>query len=247
MPFVLKPVLAMMKDFYELPRDTKRFEKYLSLMQGQVGADISLPIHGYNPMGKNHILERISELEKLEAEQVCQDELDRLNSNGGPSLKEKICVVINLADDLQGLWTDRFATDFEAKFKCNAILERNFCTPFLWSSESYTERLIRQRTEEAALRAIYGKKNGRLRTLQEFVKQEVFVARHSIYIETPDSVKFEAQVQRIYDTFKEKDEYTIIFNFFYGDEASRSLGYPTYGIIDLTGFEFVRSKMYTFS
>ncbi len=43
-----------------------------------------------------------------------------------------------------------------------------------------------------------------------------------------------------YEENKEADDYNLIFNFFYGDDASQSLSYPRFGIKDMTGFDLAK-------
>jgi hypothetical protein len=44
MHFELVPILDIMLDFYEKPRDLDRFQAYLSLLQGEIKGDLARPI-----------------------------------------------------------------------------------------------------------------------------------------------------------------------------------------------------------
>ena len=57
MEFQLKPILSEMKEFYQKPLSNKRFEEYLSMLQGETKGDLVLPIAGFNPMAKEDIIE----------------------------------------------------------------------------------------------------------------------------------------------------------------------------------------------
>jgi hypothetical protein len=124
-----------------------------------------------------------------------------------------------------GGWTNRFTTDFDSKFKINALVKRQFCTPIFWTSEPYNELLIRQRTYEYALRTIYWLNKPKPNILREFVEQEQFVIQNSpISNQIPQS---ESQ-KNFYLKHSESDNYHLIFNFFYGDDASNQLGFPVF-------------------
>jgi len=223
--FVLKPILDTMIAFYELPRTPERFNRYLELLRGNTKDDLVLPVGGFNPMAKEHIMEKLQELKTLQIEKIMTEITIQLNSHYHP--KAAIEVVFNLADDLHGGWTNRFSTDYSSKFKLNALVQRNFCTPFFWTSEIPSERLIRERTREYLLRTLFWKTHSKPQTLNDFFNQEQFVMLHaSKKLNHPDM----DQVDSFLKTYGESDEETVIFNFFYGDEASESLGYPCYGI-----------------
>jgi hypothetical protein len=52
---------------------------------------------------------------------------------------------------------------------------------------------------------------------------------------TPDQLH---KISQFYTAHQKEDDYSIIFNFFYGDQAAQSLGYPTYGVDGINGFEY---------
>ncbi len=110
--------------------------------------------------------------------------------------------------------------------------------PIFWSSESFTKELIRKRTLEYVFRTISWLTNPKPKTLKEHFEQEMFVAR-----ETKDeNILSKSDFQELEEFYKKNentDNYHIIFNFWYGDKASASLGFPTYGIVEsVTGFDY---------
>ena len=238
MYFQLRPILSEIKALYQTPITPNRFKEYIGKLQGNSKGDLQLPISGFNPMAKDHILQKISELEKLAAEQIASDVIKEVNQQYGLDEKNKIDVVINLADDLKGAWTNHHTTDYESKFKFNALVNRNFCTPYFWTSESYDEQLIKKRTLEYLRRTIYWLNNPKPKTLADHVNQEIFVFENNIYKSDKNSdldfIKF------FYSSNKNSAEHDVIFNFFYGDLASKSLGYKTHGIKEITGFDYVK-------
>ena len=241
MKFEVLPILSIMEELYQQPISTERFKAYLAKLQGKTKKDLVLPIAGFNPMAKEHVLQKVRELQQLEAEQLMQEVVDQLNATAttehqGTTIK----IALNVADDLKGGWTNRYTTDFDSKFKINSLVDRDFCTPYFWSSEHYTSALIKRRTLAYAYRTLYWKQHSKLITLQDHLDQEIFV--HS-NLPTTNRLKDASPFQNIkafYDSNKQSETYTLLFNFFYGDAASKSLNYPVYGIKKANGFEFAQ-------
>jgi len=240
MPFQLRPILSEIKSLYLQPRSTNRFKEYLSKLQGDSKGDLVLPIMGFNPMAKGHLLQKIEELESLEAERIMKEAIEEVNANSKDRNAITIEVVLNIADDLKGAWTNFYTTDFDSKFKIAALIKRNFCTPYFWTSESYSKELIRLRTKEYLNRTIFGLNNSKPTRLEEYVKQEIFVSKNTVATNTIIEDPQFNQIDTYYLANKESEEYDLIFNFFYGDSASESLGYKKYGIKGKTGFEYAQ-------
>jgi hypothetical protein len=241
MTFELLPTIDIMIDLYEKPRTFERFQAYLKTLQGDTKGDLVVPIGGFNPMAKEHLLDRLKDLKSLGAEQIITEILNDLKDNDFSKKSNRIFkVVINVSDDLRGGWTNRFTSDYDSKFKINGLFSRNFCTPIFWSSENFTEDLIRERTLEYIFRTVYWPTNPKPKTLKEHLEQEIFVAT-----ETKGSSIFQEStfdgLDKFYKNNENTDNYHIIFNFFYGDKAAASLEFPTYGIVEnVTGFDYAK-------
>ena len=239
MNFELLPILDLMLDFYEKPRDFDRFQAYLSLLQGDTKGDLTLPIGGFNPMAKPHVLDKLRELKALEVEKIMTETLAAAfpKQKNAPVFK----VALTLADDAQGGWTNRFTTDFDSKFKINALVNRQFCTPVFWTSDDYSTTVIQETTMEYAFRTVYWhNKKTRPQTLKGHLEQEQFVAKNVAH-KSPKPDCDVPSLRRFYETYADSDDYALIFNFFYGDAASESLGFKTFGTKNaMTGFNFSR-------
>lgn len=225
MTFELLPVLDIMLNLYQKPRSNDRFQEYLKILRGNTKDDLIMPIGGFNPMAKEHILDKLYELKALNAEAIIQDVAALLNEKKLIYTEKKYKIALNLSDDLMGGWTNRFTTDFDSKFKINALVKRQFCTPIFWTSESFNELLIRQRTFEFALRTIYWLEKPKPITLREFVEQEQFVIQNSPISE---QMPLSDALKNFYLKHSESDNYHLIFNYFYGDDASNQLGFPLF-------------------
>ncbi len=229
-----------MKAFYSKPISTERFNEYISRLQGGTQGDLALPISGFNPMAKNHILEKIKELEELEAEALMEETITTFNSAWGDATGEEFLVVLNIADDLAGGWTNYYSTDFDSKFKLNAFVYRKFSVPYFWTSESYARELIKTRTLAYLGRTLYRTKHPQPTTLEEHVKQEIFVANITENDETKIGEASCEAIEAYYLKHQLSDEYHKIFNFFYGDQGSDSLGYPKFGNTGILGFDYAK-------
>lgn len=242
MKFELIPIIDTMLDLYAKPRSKERFQEYISMLQDGKKGDLTLPIVGFNPMAKEHILQKLAELKEQKAEQIIQDTLRSINVTLTEEQDQRTFkVVLNLADDLKGAWTNLYTTDYDSKFKINALVTRTFCTPFFWTSESYTEQLIRSRTLEYAFRTIYWLTNPKPKTLKDHIEQEIYVAERSkLSCSNFDTNDFEL-LDNFYSKYQESDDYGIIFNFLYGDNASKSLEFSTHGITGkANGFDYAK-------
>ena len=240
MSFQLRPILYDIKELYSKPRSPQRFQEYLAMLQGNTKGDLALPIVGFNPMAKEHILEKIGQLEDLQAEELIADVLQRLNTIEKDQLGA-ITVVINIADDLMGAWTNGYTTDYDSKFKLSAFVSRRFCVPHFWTSENYSAALIETRVKSYAYRMKYLMVNPLPVTLEDHVKQETYVERQLGLSTALDSDTYQA-LDHFYLNHRDSDDYSLIFNFFYGDAASSSLGYRTYGITGATGYDYSRHR-----
>lgn len=241
--FSLLPLLDQMIALYEQPRNFERFEKYILLLQGDTKGDLAVPISGFNPMGKEHVLEGLKRLKDLGLEEIMAATLKTVRIPPLiPSSNREFKVAFNLSDDLMGGWTNRYTSDFDSKFKLNSLVNRNFCTPIFWTSESFTKDLIEERTQAAVFRTLYWLYHPKPKTLKEHLDQEVFVAQHTASNSIGKPERFESLIH-FYQEYQHSENYPILFNFFYGDAAAASLGFPTYGHINVvTGFHFAAAS-----
>ena len=107
------------------------------------------PLLLMNPMGKDHVTARLDALLALDADEIAArtvaEALVPLADEPGDF---KAALVI--ADDLMGGWTNRFACEFNLRFRCGPPPSDDFQLPrwakhfwvnmVLWSSEAVTEQ-----------------------------------------------------------------------------------------------------------
>lgn len=242
MKFGLIPTIDIMHELYQKPRNIERFNEFLRLLKGNSEDDMVLPIGGFNPMAKEHLAEKLQELKNLNCEAIAKETLEEINSrfSSHPN-KDLFKVAINVLDDLKGAWTNFYTSDYDSKFKLNAIVKRRFCVPVLWSAETYTEELIRERIWQYAARTIYWLEKPKPATLKEHIEQEKFVANVSGKKSKAGNINPD-ELNAYYNKHRLSEDYHIIFNFFYGDEACASLGFPQFGVKGkMPGYAFAAS------
>lgn len=236
--FSVTPILSKMQALYALPRSSARFKEYLQQLQGDTKDDMVLPIAGFNPMAKEVAVQKIEELQALGAEDILREVAESLNQSIPRSVHRKFQIVLNLGDDVQGAWTNRYATDYTSKFRLNPMVKRGFCVPYFYTSESFTEEEIRRRAFAYAYRTWYWLEHGPQRTLKELLQQEVYVARSLGALREAPTITDFSEIAAFYQTAIDEDDYSVLFNFFYGDEASEALGYATFDLPAEAGFAY---------
>lgn len=240
MRFELFPILDRMLYFYGKPLNPQRFYDYLEIMQGGT-KDLLVPIANFNPMAKDHVLEKLLELQKLDIEKVIQQELTLINKEIKNRKESSVFkVAFNLADDLKGGWTNRYSTDYDNKYKLNALVSRNFCVTLLWSSEEYSIEKIKSRIRETCHRTICWLDHPKPKTLEDHINLERIIALKAKLNEPASDIDVQ-QMDAFYNENKATDNYTILLNFLYGDQASIHLGLAPVGIKeDMAGFKYAR-------
>jgi len=242
MKFESLQVLDQIKALYELPRTKERFDKYLYLLQGDSKDEMILPIASFNPMGKELAMNKLQRLIELNAEDILAHEIKKINPTLNGNDNHIIRVAINLADDIEGAWSNYFTTDYKSKFEIESLLKINFCTPIFWTSEILNEELVTQRIKAYLFRTIFWVNNKKPETLKELFKQEVFVQFQLKNISTEWNENDFLEIQKLYQENIDSTDYNLKFNFFYGDEASQQLGYSCFGAKANEGFEYSKLK-----
>jgi hypothetical protein len=235
--FTLLPVLDTLIGFYKKPPSPARFQDYLNLMTPN-RKDVILPIMGYNPMAKGHVLTQLEALKALNTEGSLEAIISKVNEKTGIN-EPKFQVALVLADDLKGGWTNRILTDYNSKFVDNFNqVKRPFCTPYFWSSEDFSIEKIENRVEEYLWRTVFQVERGFNKTLLHHLQQEAFVKKRmgveELIYEEGDLV------HALFDQHKMTTSEPFILAFLYGDEAVEHLGHRSIGAFADMGFLMAR-------
>lgn len=241
MKFQVLPTIPKMIEYYRQPRSMARFQAYLKLLSDPQYTRLELPVVVYNPMGKEHVLEQLLVLQHLEAEAIAANTLAQWARQWGALAGPTFAVSLGLADDLQGGWTNRFTTHYQGTFQLKSMVDRGFCVPIFWSSETLSKPLIGERVLAQAWRTVYQYQQGSPLDLAAHLAQEVWVARQlrsvAPELDSTDLAVVEAWVQR----HAKVEHAPQLLPFFYGDAAAEALGYPPLGL-PLDGFTLAQYR-----
>src|SRR5262245_40002078 len=189
------PLLRVMREIQSIPRGQppdfngmKRFRHFVRRIfprekNGKIdeNAVYLLPLLAINPMAKDHVTALLDAYLAMDADgigaRVAAEVATRLANVPGDF---KVGLIV--ADDLMGAGTNRYENEFAFRFgavrlpsggvKRSPGLKDVWLQGVLWSSESPSERAVREAILTAAHRVAYMHQHGPARTLREMLAQE---------------------------------------------------------------------------
>jgi hypothetical protein len=214
----------------------ERFSEYLHTMLNDRGDDVELmPLLTMNPMGREHVAERLDEWIGLGAEQVAAQAVAEAAGLTPPiDMKFKHGLVV--ADDVRGGWTNRYTTEavrFQTATK--DILKRPWMGTILWASQMPNLEHLRREVMTTVFRTEYMLNHEMPKTLRDVMAQEGYamaMAGMSPHLDA-DDINYTCEVLQPY---MESISYPVIFAAMYGDTAARLLGYEPLGLSERAGF-----------
>jgi hypothetical protein len=238
MAFQLEPMLETMIAFYEMPRGQMRFETYIDNIN-QRKNDPLIAWSAYNPMGKEHVLERLWQLKNANAEEIAANEIQKIKDSF--PLEKNVVVTIALADDWKGGWTNSFTTHYQSLFQIKNCLQRQQCIPYFWTSEPMpNEQEIAQRIRTYLLNFVFQSAGKSPQNLAEnlllWTKIEANLLKKNIFIE-----KTELElIKELYEKNAKTAALSFIIPFLYGDEAVQNSGHAPLGMSKMQGFDMAK-------
>jgi hypothetical protein len=252
------PLLRIMRELHGIPRGQppdfngmKRFRHFVRTIfplkkNGQIdeNAVYLLPLLAMNPMGKDHVTALLDAYLAMDADaigaRVAAEVAARLADVPGHF---KVGLVV--CDDLMGIGTNRYDCEFAFRFgpahlpsggvKHSRWLKDVWLTGVLWSSESPSERAVREALLMAAHRVAYMHQHGPARTLREMLAQEGQVmARAGCSGPTLDAEDI-AYTREVLIPYLDADDRRICMECLFGDEAGRTLGFTPRGLSPWAG------------
>jgi hypothetical protein len=242
------PLLKIQRDLHEMPRGMERFQEYLRVMLNEEGDDLGLvPLVMMNPMGREHVAERLDELLALGADEIATEvvaeatvRLLEWTSADKRTYKHGLVIV----DDLRGGWTNRYTTDAGQRIGVGSSkppqpgsakeARLNWISTILWVSETPTAAQIRAAILVSIYRIAYIRRHGLAQTLGEIMAQEGAAAAFAGTQPHLDADDLEYSRQVLQPLLHES-AYPICMAALYGDEAARTLGYEPLGLSDRAG------------
>lgn len=240
------PSLKVQRKLYDHGRGQDRFQEYLRVMLNDDRSDLVLPLPAFNPMGRDHVKAALDQLLELEVEDACtailDDCVERLQREDLPCPEGRLSLV--LVDDVAGQWTHREILESQVAAYHPSIQARHLKSPwipvYLWASEDYGQKAIRQAVEESVFRRAWIAAKGQPQTLWDVIVQETKARdfgggdrRELRGGELEDALKI--LTPRLRST-----SYPEIFSCCYGDRISESAGYAMLGLAERAAFRVPR-------
>jgi hypothetical protein len=254
------PLLPVMRKLHSIPRGQppdfngmKRFLQYVHAIfprkkNGKIdeNAVFLLPLLAMNPMGKDHVTALLDAYLAMDADgigaRVAAEAAARLADVPGDF---KVGLVV--ADDLMGIGTNRYDCEFAFRFgprplcspgsppKRSRWLKDYWLQGVLWSSETPSERAVREAILTAAHRAAYMHQHGPARTLREMLAQEGQVMALAGCIGPILDAEDIDYTREVLIPFLDADDMRTCIECLFGDEASRALGFTPRGLSPWAG------------
>ncbi|HVJ80298.1 MAG TPA: hypothetical protein VNC50_04435 [Planctomycetia bacterium] len=231
------PLLAEIREFYRLPRDARRFKKYLYLTLDMEKERVRLPLLGMNPMAKEHVLELVENLIAIDAEKITEAAMHEAAAKV-EDVPGSFRVALVVIDDLKGGWTNRASDEYRQRSSPPPPPGQQYLdwiTPLLWASEPADGAGVRLETLTAIYRIAHVHRHGHARTLGELLAQEG-AAMAAAGCETPALDDEELEYTRgVIAPFLESTDMRTCVECLFGDPAARTLGFTPRGLSPRAG------------
>ncbi|MBE9042056.1 hypothetical protein IQ235_14845 [Oscillatoriales cyanobacterium LEGE 11467] len=229
------PLLHIQRNLYNIPKGSERFSHYLETMLNADASDIELlPLAIMNPMGKERVSEILDTLLAMDADTIAARAISEV-SDRFDDVPGTFKVGLVLADDFMGGWTNRYTTEFSARFEIQPSLKWSWLSGVLWTSEVPSVQTVRQETLAAVYRAVYIQRHGFARTLQEMLDREGYTMAMADCREPYLDAEDIAYTREIISPHLLSRDYPTAMVCLFGDGAARSLGYKPMGLSDRAG------------
>jgi hypothetical protein len=254
------PLLRVMREIHSIPRGQppdfngmKRFRHFVRRIfprkkNGEIdeNAVYLIPLLAINPMAKDHVTALLDAYLAMDADgigaRVAAEVAVRLADVPGDF---KVGLVV--ADDLMGAGTNRYNEEFTFRFgpdqfrsgsrppKRSRWLKDYWLTGVLWSSESPSERAVREAILTAAHRVAYMRRHGPARTLREILAQEgqvmALAGCSGPTLEAEDT----AYTREVLIPHLGAEDTRTCIECLFGDAAARTLGFTPRGLSPWAG------------
>lgn len=217
-----------------MPRTMKRFQEYIKSLNYD-GDEIEFPpLVAMNPMGKEHMIERVDQLLAIDAESIAREavaDAGKRLADDARSFRHAMVV----SDDVAGGWTNRYTSESASIFPRQYAHKQSWITTILWASEDPDPDHVRCEVQRSVYRTYHVARHGIARSLDDMMRQEGAAghfARLPIHLDEED-LDYSIEVIR---PLCEETNYAVCFAAMYGDGAARLLGYTPLGLSERAGF-----------
>ncbi|MAS32726.1 MAG: hypothetical protein CL610_01890 [Anaerolineaceae bacterium] len=236
MPVEHVALLQIQRDLHDIPRGMERFEAYLKAIVNDERDDVRYaPMVAMNPMGREHVAQRLDELLAMDAEIMAEQAIEEAQTRSG-TIEGTIKHALVILDDIGGGWTNRTTVDAAGRFGLELPLKRPWLSTGWWVSEAPTPQRVRQAVLMTMRRVVYVAQHGSAVTLHEKLVQEGTVSAFSGLQPTLDAEELD-YTRHVIAPYRASTDYSIHIAALYGDQAARALGYEPLGLSANAGFE----------
>ena len=233
------PLLQTQRNLYDLPRGGARFQEYLDTMRTADGSDIELPLAAMNPMAKEHVPQMLDDLLAMGADAAAAETVSRVSATQGwvdaPGDAADFRVTLVLSDDWQGGWTNRYVYEFNHRFRENALHKRGWATVLLWTSETYTQEIVREAVATTLHRLAHLQHHGDARTLRDMLAQEGCATAQAGATTPSLDADDLAYTREVLADYLDAEHEPILLPALFGDPAAHELGYTPLGLSPRAG------------
>jgi hypothetical protein len=237
-----EPLIAVARRLYDMPRGEERFREYLRTIVDARTGDLALPLVGLNPMGREHVRERLDELVALSADRIAHDAVVELQAEVR-DVAGAFRVALCLSDDQLGGWTDRAAAEFTSLFEHDALTKRGWIVATLWSSETYDAERITAEVRAAVLRVADDISHGTPRTLSGRLEREARIRERARCSASRSNEAELASTARVLAPHLESTDWPTAIAALFGDDAARRLGLAPLGLDSRAAITWARAGL----
>ncbi len=229
------PLLAIVRDFYALPRDPSiRFPQYRAL----IGTDTALahpPLMHMNPMAREHINVFVDTLIDLDIDGAASQMVATVAQVLG--YRSAHLHGIGIADDVAGGWTSTVDIEMKRRFARHA--NGTWCSTVLLASEPPTHASLTAEITASIVRHHWQSHHGQPIQLRDMLAQEQavsFLVTQQIQ-DTDEEYEYTAQCITAY---LEETAYPSNVAVLLGDDSASSMGYPHHGFGRHAGLRYAQ-------
>ena len=230
------PVLAMMRDFYLLPRVAEiRFPQYLALI-GTTTETCLVPLIRMNPMAKEHINDVLDHLIACAVDEDAHRWVETMAQR--LALSTAFCHGFAVVDDIGGGWTARVDVEMACRFVPNPTHLAHWCITTIFASQSHTNSSVEREVSASMIRRRWQMVVGTPRTLREMLAQEQIVMQMTKQHSALRDDIYQEQAALL-TTILDETAYPMLVAAIFGDVAAASLGYQSQGFVNEAGLAYV--------
>lgn len=233
------PILQKQRDLYDIPRGPQRFQTYIEMCRDGKGG-MGLPLAMLNPMGKEHVPALFDDYLAIGTEDIATALIEDAAQNIA-EIDGDFRVILTMADDLGGGWTNRYDWEFKHRFETRPFHRHGWLVGVLWTTEPAKIENVREELLTTVYRGAYIQQHGYAETLLQMLNQESYALGMAGVAQWMDEEEV-AYSAEIIAPHLQSDAAPLQLVCLYGDPAAHNLGHPPQGLSERAGFAVALSR-----